>query len=147
MKFREIAKGKRAWKPVTYRLANAPVESAQPGQDSPEDPHLQKVGVRVLTGEETAMVYQRAATDAAAKGVAQWEELHPICRVYEMAHTLHLACVDVDAPAEPYFESATQVLDDPQLGTDNIAYLFEQHSNFQDECSFQKKTLSVEEVL
>jgi hypothetical protein len=79
--------------------------------------------------------------------VKEWAELHPICRLCEMAQTLALACVDVENPTEAFFDSADQVLDSVDVSTDNIAYLFEQQSNWQDECSIQTKNLTVDEVI
>lgn len=148
MKFAAIKKGTRAVKAVPFRLANAPdPKPVEPGQDIPLDEYTHLVGVRVLTGDEAAEVLEKAQTDAKKRGVPQWLDTHPLCRLYEMAHTVALACVDNEARDEPFFASVEEVLSAPDVGEDNIAYLYEQQKAWQDECSIRTKDLTVEQVM
>jgi hypothetical protein len=132
-KFRDIAKGTKAVKPVPFRAANAPL--LKPGEEA--DEHTVMVGVRILNGIETAAVFEQAQSKALAAGVPQWLDTHPLCRLYEMAFTVALSCVDVDSGdrVEPFFVSVDEVLSAPELGPDNIAYLYQQQRFWQDECS------------
>jgi hypothetical protein len=55
-----------------------------------------------------------------------------------MIHTVALAAVDVDSPdrAEPFFVGGAEtVRTHPGMCGDNLAYLYEQHRIWQDECS------------
>jgi hypothetical protein len=143
LKLRELAKGTRAVKAVPFRLANAPEPPPEEGQD----PHVHMVGVRVMTGDEIAAAYEKAQTDVAKRGVAQWLDTHPLCRLYLMAHTLAVACVDNEARDEPFFVSAQQVMSSPEVGGDNIAYLFEQQQAWQAESALDAKGKTPEEVI
>lgn len=149
MKLRDVAKGKRAVKAVPFRLANAPDPKPVPaGESVVLDEHTHLVGVRVLTGDELATVYERAQADAKRKGVDQWLDTHPLCRLYEMAHTVAVACVDNEARDEPFFVSVNEVLSSPDVGEDNIAYLYEQQRAWQDECSLRSnRPLTVTETM
>src|SRR5690606_27729676 len=124
MKFSDIQKGTRAVKDVKFRLGNAPVPTTLAVTDGiPDDEYAHRVGLRVLTGEETAQIYANARRDAFAAGVTKWLDSDPLCRLYEMAHTVAIACVDPDNSSEPFFASVREVLESPALGSDNIAYL------------------------
>lgn len=147
MRFKELAKGTRAVKEVQFRLANAPPITLQPGEPLPSDEYTAKLGVRVLTGDEIATVYSKAQAAAKAAGQHEWLSEHPLCRLHEMVQTLLAACVDIEAPAEPFFASAEEILRSPEIGGDNIAYLFEQHGAWQDECSIRTGDLTVEQVI
>lgn len=152
MKLRDVAKGTRAVKPVTFRLANAPPPPPLTADDaaagvSASDPGEVTVGVRVLTVGEIEDVFERAQQDARAKGVEKWESEHPICRTAQMLRTIELACVDNDKRDEPFFASADEIRGSPEIGPDNIAYLFEQQDHWQDECSFGKRKLNAEEMI
>lgn len=149
MKLANVAKGTRAVKTVTFRLANAPLLETppEPGQPLPRDEYTVDVGVRVLTGSEVAEVYQKAQADAVKAGVKEWLDTHPLCRLYEMAHTLAVACVDAEKRDEPFFASVQEILDSPAVGADNITFLYEQHGAWQDECSVRVKYLSVAQVI
>ena len=144
MKLSQLPKGVRAVKAVPFRLANAPEPSAEEGA---QDPHVHMVGVRVMTGEEIADAYQKAQADAAKRGIKDWLDTHPLCRLHLMAHTLAIACVDADARDEPFFVSADEVMSSPHVGGDNIAYLYEQQQAWQDECSIDAKKYTIEEVI
>ena len=132
-KLANIKKGTRAVKPMPFRLADAPPQ--HPGDEA--DEHTMTVGLRVLTPGEIGLVYENAMADAQKAGVPQWLDTHPLCRLAEMVHTVALAAVDWDSPdrAEPFFVGGAEtVRDHPGMGGDNLAYLYEQHRDWQDEC-------------
>lgn len=150
MKFSQISTNKRAIKVVRFRLGNAPVPDGLAATDPiPDDEYTHKVGLRVLTGAEVAQVYANARADAKSKGSETWLDDDPLCRLYEMAHTVHVACVDPDSgeSCEPFFASVNEVLTSPALGSDNIAYLHEQQGIWQDECSLKTEGRTIEEVM
>lgn len=146
-KMRDIARGVRAVKAVSFRRANA--GSVQPGSDPSSDSAQVRLGVRVLLGAETLEVYEKAAAAARDHGVATWDAEDPVCSLFMMAHTLHIACVDLDSDEkrrERFFESVEQILEDDELGTDNIALLYEQQVQWQDEVSGKSPMMTVAEV-
>lgn len=155
MRFSAIAKGTRAVKPVKFRLANAPpppppsAEQVAAGDSVVPDPGEITVGVRVLTVGEIGDVFELAQRDAASKGVKEWNKDHPICRLRQMVRTVHVACVDVDDSTQPFFESVEQIDSSFEVGTDNIALLFEQQDEWQQECSFgnRSKKLSMDQMI
>jgi hypothetical protein len=141
MKLRDVAKGTWAIQPITLRLANT-VEASQPGAPPSREPVQVKLGVRVLTGDETASVYEKALARAKAKGVEKWEEEQPLCNLFKMAYTLELACVDESSPPnadpEPFFDGGVeQILSSRHVGTDNIVFLYEEWVKWQDACSIR----------
>jgi hypothetical protein len=144
LKLKQLALGVRAVKAVPFRLANAP---EPPAEEGVEDPHVHMVGVRVMTGTEIADAYEKAQTDAAKRGVKEWLDTHPLCRLHLMAHTLAIACVDNEKRDEPFFVSADEVMSSPEIGGDNIAYLFEQQGAWQAENSLNTKGKTAEEVI
>ena len=149
MKLRDVAKGTWAIKPVPFRLANA-VEAAQPGQAPADAPVEVTLGVRVLAAAETSTVYEKAQEYARARGVAEWKDDHPICSLARMAFTLAVACVDIDSdPKAPqlFFENADEVFTSQHVGEDNIAYLFERWTDWQDACSIEKKNITESELI
>jgi hypothetical protein len=149
VRLKDVAKGTWAVKTVPLRLANT-VEAAQPGQPPSSEPTTIPVGVRALTGDETALVYQKAEVDARAKGVTTWSDEHPLCHLYVMVHTLAVAVVDADSPHAapvPFFNGAEHVLSSPLICTDNIAYLYERQQDWQDECSIETKSMTVDQVI
>lgn len=148
MKLRDIAKGTRAVKAVPLRLANAPL--LEPGVDweTADDKGTVLVGLRVLTGAETAEAFEKAQASAAKAGVTQWLATHPLCQLHEMAQLVAFACVDNDVRGEPFFVGgAGEVLSEPAIGTDNIAYLAEQIRRWQDEVSPRARSFSGPELL
>lgn len=147
-RLKDVAKGTCAVHAVPLRLANA--EAPVPGQPPSEASATIKVGVRVLLGEETAEVYEKAQILAAEKGVTEWKDDHPLCRLYEMTLAIYFAVVNVDQETgkailgangepEPFFDSPAQIGSSTLIGTDNIAYLHEQWVRWQDACSGRKK--------
>lgn len=136
MKFAQLIKGTRAERVVEV-----------PGLKKPDGSPI-TVAVRPLTGaEETAVM--AGAHDHAVKGGVQnprqGDELYDLGR---MAHTLALACVDVDSPQDartPFFGGgATDVL---EMHVEAITYLWEHCELFQEESSPYRKNLSDRELL
>jgi hypothetical protein len=156
LRLRDVAKGTCAVRAVPLRLANA--EAPTPGQPPSEASATIKVGVRVLLGDETAQVYEKAQALAAEKGVSTWNDEHPLCRLYEMTLAIFFAVVSVDQETglpvlgedgEPvaFFDSPEQIGTSKSIGTDNIAYLHEQWIRWQDACSIRVKKLGMEEAM
>lgn len=167
MRLRDIAAGTRAIKRVPLRLCNVPCEllpdipelaeqraadrkaweAAQPGQAPPVAPdQTVEVGLRVLSGDETATVYEKAAAFARSRGSVKPEETDPVYALGVSVYTCAIACVDPDSsPTEPvpFFgdgsieSAAKEILDSPHLGRDGIVYLAEQHELWQDLCNPQ----------
>lgn len=150
MKFSELEKGTRAIKVVSFRLGNAPlVEGHKPGDPIPEDEFAVRVGLRIMTGEELARVYKEARAAAFAAGCKEWLDSDPVCRLYDQAYTIAVACVDPDSQgqSEPFFDRGVQqVLSSPELGADNIAYLFEQHRLWEDEANLRVDGLTLSQI-
>lgn len=136
MKFSQVKRGTRAVKAVKFRLANAPIE---------DETAEVTIGVRVMTGEEQRLVFERA--QAAIKGIDKWDPEHPLCKLHQMAETLALACVDIDDKDNLFFKDSDEVLKSPELGTDNMVLLFEEQDRWQDECSFRDQKLSAEQMI
>lgn len=136
--------------------------AAQPGQAPPVAPPTPEVGVRVLTGEETAEVYQKAWADAQKRGATKPDETDPVYALALSVWTLAYACVDPDskpADPEPFFgwglsgsarptpeQGAAEIYASTHLGRDGIAYLAEAHELWQDLCHPQGLKLEPEQV-
>lgn len=157
MKLRDVAKGTWAVKAVPLLLANA-AEAPVPGQPPSTAPVTIKVGVRVLLGEETAKVLEKAQAYALEKGVPEWKDDHPLCSLYKMAFSCLFAVCSVDPITgepdqtgdlpEPFFDSVEQMFESKRIGTDNIAYLHDQWVRWEDERSFRgNKKLTLEEAV
>lgn len=144
-KLSNIAKGTKAIKAVPFRPANAPLLAA--GQES--DEHTKPVGVRVLAPGEIREIYECAQASALKGGAPQWLDTHPLCRYHLMVQTLAVACVDADSGerAEPFFVSVEEIETSPAMGGDNIAYLYEQHRLWEDECGGREKHYTPEEMI
>src|SRR5688572_14057525 len=171
MKLRDIAKGTRAIRRVKLPLVNircdllpdlpelaeqraadkAAIEAAQPGQASPVAPDATvEVGLRVLTGEETAEVLQKAAEFARERGSTDPKPGDPLYDFGEMVHRVVIAAVDPESdPTKPekFFASVEELLSSPHVGRDGIVLLAEQHETWQDLCSPQALKLSPDELI
>ncbi len=164
-RFSDIAKGTRAVKVIDFpsdntrcelladlpelaaqRAQDAARAAAQPEQATPEAPP--KIGLRVLTGIETAECLHKARDFAIERGIADPKAGDPIYDLGLMVHTLAIGCVDVDsaeAARVRFFDGgAQQILD--HLDQDRIAYLYARHEIWQDECSPQAMKLSVRDA-
>lgn len=155
MKFAQVVQGTKATKVVTFRLLSAPyqppppTDQVAPGATVVSDPAEKRCRVRVLSEAEQIEIFRLAEEGAAAKGVKEWKPDHPICRLYQMAHTILVACVDADDPSAPYFDSLEQITSSHELGSDNIALLYEAQDEWQTECTFgnREKKLELGELL
>ena len=117
-----------------------------PGEEAFESPEL---GLRVMTGAETADILEEARKLAVARGVADPKETDPLYELGRQVHTLLITCVDVDtidskSDPEPFFDSAEQIL--TSLGRDDICYLAEQQEIWQDQCSPQALHITTEQL-
>lgn len=168
MKFADVLRGTRAVKVIDFPqdntrcelLADLPELAAQraadraeraaahPEQAAPEDSPAIKVGLRVLSGVEAAEVLQKSRAFAIARGIAAPTEGDRLYDLAIQAHTLALACVDVDSPEkarEPFFDGGPdQIL--RELDVDRIAYIFERQMIWQDECSPSALKLSTKDA-
>jgi hypothetical protein len=145
MKLREIRKGTRAVRPVLMRLANAPAVDTP---DWESDENTIKVGIRVLTGAEISEALQKAQESVAKAGVPQWLGTHPLCRLHEMAHTVAIGCVDDEKRGEPFFVGGfDEVMASPEIGSANIAFLFEQVELWNEEVNGRSAKLTSEQLI
>ncbi len=150
----QIRKGTRARRRVPLPLGTGPIAiKIGPGGvlavEAPTEGVVQ-VGLRPLTSGEQADIMTRARADAIARGVSDPKPGVPIYDLAEMEHTLLLACLDPDSPQDaprPLFASIEEIRTDPDLGGDRIAYLFELFQQFQEECSPQRRHMSLEETM
>ena len=145
MKFREIPKGTRAVRPVRLRLANAPAVDGPDWEEN--DENTVTVGVRVLSGTEISAAIAKAQESVAKEGVPQWLATHPLCRLHEMAQTVAIGCVDIEARDEPFFVGGFAEVMGPELGGANIAYLFEQIETWNDEVTGRSQKFTGPEII
>lgn len=121
MKFSSLLKGKRAERLIEL-----------PGFESPV-PLL----LRPLTAQEEADVLRSAFEFAQQKGNDKPTAGDPLFDMWIMAHTLVIACLDVDSPEDaraPFFDGGVkQVLE--ELSRESIVHLYERQELWQDECS------------
>jgi len=123
-------------------------DAASNGGDSA--PATVEVGLRILTGGETAGILERARAFARGKGVDDPKEGDPLYELGRMVHTILLAAVDPESPpgaATPFFASTSEILDSPHIGRDGIVYLAECQESWQDVCSPQVGKVSPDELL
>jgi hypothetical protein len=150
MKFANLKKGKRAIKRIQFRLGNAPIPTElKPSDAMPTDEWTVACGVITLEPEKIAEVYEKAGAKAREKGVKEWLDDHPICRLYEHAYTVLFGCVDIESEdgREPFFASIDDILNAPELGMDNMVYLWEQQGIWQDECSLKTAGMTFDEII
>ena len=159
-KLSDIMKGHRAIKKVALCLVNVPSfvnpdvpeltaqrESDAADRGEPANKSEIQVGLRVLTLNELATIYEKAGDFARERGVKEPNETDPIYALGLSIYTCAIACVDPDSDVkdpEPFFgtrgdleSAARELLDSVHIGRDGIAYLAEQHENWQDSCNPQ----------
>lgn len=160
-KLSDIAKGNRAIKKVALPLVNVPnfsnpdvpelVEQRErdrvaAGENGvPAIPDEVFVGLRVLTLDELAIIYEKAGDFASKRGVKEPNETDPIYSIGESIYLCAMACVDPDSDVknpEPFFgtrgdleSAALELLSSPHIGRDGIAYLKETQEAWQDICN------------
>lgn len=150
----QIRKGTRARRRVLLPLSDGPIP-LRTGEEGklrldPASAHVVQIDLRSLASGEQAEVLAHARADALARGVQEPRPGNPIYDLAEMEHTLLLCCVDPDSPAEsprPLFASIEEIRSDPALGSDRVVYLFELFQQFQDECSPQRRHLTLDEAM
>jgi len=133
-RFQDIAKGKRARRATTLSIGEASVA----------------LEVRVLGPDEDLAIAAAALSGAKARGSVDPGRGEPLYEALFRAHTLALACVDKDSPADapaPFFSSVEEILTSEDLTRDHIAWLFEEQERWQDECSPRQKTLTTAQYI
>jgi hypothetical protein len=149
----QIRKGTRARRRVVLPLSDGPIPLyTREGklELDPANAEVVQLDLRPLTSGEQSDVLARAHADAVARGVQDPRAGNPIYDLAEMEHTLLLCCVDPDSPQEapmPLFASIEEIRRDPALGSDRVVYLFELFQQFQDECSPQRRHLTLDEAI
>lgn len=171
MKLSDIAKGTRAIRRVSLPLCNvrcpelpdlpelaaqraadkAAHEASRAGQapSAAPDTISVEVGLRVLTGEETAEVLQKAAEFARARGSTDPKQGDPLYDFGVMVHTVAIAAVDPDSdPARPtpFVASAEELLASPHVGREGIVFLAEAQEAWQDLCSPQLGKFTADDI-
>lgn len=128
-RFAQIVRGTLARTPVTLTFGEASVV----------------VDVRPLLVHEEIDALARARAHAQAKGLADPKEGEPVYDLAVMAHVAVLAAVDHDSPADapvPFFDSVDQAL---SLDRDRLHLLYESQTEWQQQCSPRKTTMTPEE--
>lgn len=138
MKFRDVALGTRATKTIPLPLVHEPG-----GPDKAPSPLL---AIRVLSGEETAEIIDKALDYARRPGKPEPKAGDPLYELGIRVHTLHLACVDPDAPNPEspdarFFSSIDEILGSHLIGRDVIYYLYEAYEAWQDHCAPQPREI------
>lgn len=166
MKLSDIAAGTRAIRRVPLSLVNVssplvpePQElAAQRAIDVSEGlPREIEVGLRVLTGAETADVFSRARAYCLRNGLTEPKESEPLYNLAVSVYKLALSCVDPDSdPKVPtlFFaddgrnveQAAETIFTSPHVGRDGIAYLDEQQELWQDQCNPQALKVSSDQL-
>lgn len=149
----QLRKGTRARRRVQLPIGTGPLRLEKQGEEirvqaSGED--VVQIDLRPLTSGEQRDILVRARADAKAGGVDDPRPGIPLYDLAEMEHTLLLCCVDPDSPEEaprPLFSSIEEIRTDTLLGSDRVLYLYELFLLWQDQCSPQRRNLSLEETL
>lgn len=145
MKLHQIAKGTRSVKRVPFRVSNAPELT---GDDWEQDEHTIQVGIRALTPAESSEVLEKARESAEKAGVKEWLATHPLCELHLMVHLVAVACVDSEAPSEPFFVGgAKEILDSPEIAGDNLAYLAQQAKLWNDQLGPRDPEITAEQLI
>jgi hypothetical protein len=145
MRASNLLRGSLAIRRVKLPLACAP---AAPGEAGLEHDSVPEVGLRALSGHETALVLQRAREFAVSRGVADPKPDDELYEFGKAVHTCLVGVVDPDAPperAEPFFDGGLQqLLSLPGLGRDEILMLAELQEQWQSEVSPGVKDIAPE---
>lgn len=132
MKFSQIDRGTRAERIVEVELSRGKA----------------KIALRPLTGMEESQVYA-GAREFAKQHHGDAKPGDPQYELGIAVHTLAVGCLDVDSPPDtrtPFFDGGPeQILTD--LAREEIAYLYERHELWQDECSPTVSKLSATDML
>ncbi len=144
MKLHQIAKGTRNVKNVPFRLASSPPVE---GDDWQNAPGTIQIGIRALTPAESSEVLAKAQESALSAGAKEWLATHPLCELHLMVHLVAIACVDSESPSEPFFVSAKEVFESPEIAGDNLAYLAQQVRAHNDSVGPRDAELSAEQLI
>jgi len=135
MKYSSIIQGPRLRKTIDLPRPGASVDPETGAWCGP----TLKLDVRPLRPDEHDAVIAKARAYAIANGSTDPGEDDELYQRGKMLHTLAIACVDVDSPAndpQPFFDGGvTQLLSSEELTPEVLAYLYEHQQIHQDECS------------
>lgn len=133
MKFSSVLLGKRAESVVDLQYRGEALRFA----------------LRPLDGTEEAAALERATEFARSRNAASVVPGNPLFDLGLMVHSLALAAIDVDSPAEarqPYFDAgADAVLG--AFGPEEIAFLYARYEHQQAECSPTINRMSANEMV
>lgn len=142
MKASNLVRGSLAIRRTKLPLARAPEATTEADHrdaatmNSSAEP---EVGLRALSGLETALVLQRAREFAVARGVPEPKEDDELYQYGKAVWCCLLGCVDPDSNAarpEPFFDGGLdQLLALDGLGRDGILLLAELQEQWQEEVS------------
>lgn len=108
-----------------------------------------RCALRPLSGTEEASALAAAREFAKSKGVERPAPGEPLYDLALMAHTIVLGTVDIDSSIEarsPFFDGGAEQLM-AHYGREAIAYIYERHQLWQDQCAPGIKTLSGPEFM
>lgn len=140
--FSSIVAGPRARKRVTLPLPGSRFDVDAGKWEGPTI----DVDMRPLRADEYDAALAGARDYAVSRGLAEPTDGDDLFDRGKMAHTLALACVDVDSPLDsprPFFDGGVeQILTSEALTPEVLAYLYEQQQLVQDDASPLRKNLS-----
>lgn len=119
-RFSQIARGAQQTDPVELRLAGVS--------------DFVRLAVRPLRASEDEDVLECARREAAKRGVQDPKDGNPLYDFEVAIETIARGCVDIDAPASPFFDGGAEQVR-RELDRDRIAYLYERQRSFQEACS------------
>ena len=134
-RFSDIAAGPRARKEVSIDLGRA---------------GLQRLSVRALGPDEEQAVLTGALAFAKSAGVDNAGFGDPLYDLGVQLHTIALAYVDPDSPADkpvPYFAGVEEIRKSDLLTRDHLAFLYEAQLLHQDEVSPYDREANAGEVM
>lgn len=134
-KFSEVSKGTFARRRIELDIAGTKVP----------------IDVRVLSPQEEADILAQATKFASDRGVERPDEGDSLFDLGRWIHTAVVACVDADSPENaprPFFDGGVeQVTSSKAITRAHLAYIFEHHELWQDQCSPYEKKLNADELL
>lgn len=140
--FAKVAAGPRSRRTIDLPLPGARVNLETGAWDG----DVVKVDVRPLRPDEHVLVLDRARAFAKKHGVEEPDDGHELYERGKIIHTLAIACIDPESSKEdpkPFFDGgAEQILASEILTPEVLAYLYDQQTAYQDECSPLLKSMS-----
>lgn len=100
--------------------------------------------LRPVLAEDDALILEGTRKFVIKHGEPEARVGDPLYDLGIQVHTLVLACMDAEAPEQPFFDGGIeQVM--KHLDRDRIALIYQRHERFQDEVSPRKGSLSEKE--